>query len=352
MQRSKKLRRILSSIIVFLSLSLFGTGTYAAYLMVVKPIASSVDKIGATTTGKVKEEVTEVEVEAAKPISLLLLGVDNRPETGSLNSDIIMVATLNPDTKSATVVSLPRDAHMRPGKGLPSRKANYYYPYFHNKDKLTAFKNTRELYGNFFEVPIDAAVSVDFEGFRRMVDELGGIEVDVSQDMRYVDKADGTNINLRKGKQTLNGKQTLDYVRYRKSNMGTADSSDTERNKRQHEVINQMFDKVLSFGGVMKLNKLVEIAGDHVQTDIPSSKLMDFFTQYITINPSKIQFISLEGEWRSPYIELTEEEIELARQALKDTLEGKEPAPIVPETDQNTETETTVKPSTSPAPRR
>lgn len=323
MGRTRRLRKVLIGIIVFLSLSLFGTGTYAAFLLVVKPITSNVDKIGASTTGNIIEEVTEVEVEAAKPISILLLGVDNRPETGSLNSDVIMVAALNPETKSATVVSLPRDTHMTPNKGLPARKANYYYPYFHNKDKLTAYKNTRELMGDFFEVPIDAAVSVDFEGFRRMVDELGGVDVNVSKDMRYVDKADGTNINLRKGQQTLSGKQALDYVRYRKSNNNlTAESSDTERNLRQHEVIDQMVSKVFSFGGVMKLDKLINIAGDHVETDIPSSKLMEFFQKYISIDRSKIKYIGLEGEWISPYVELSDQEIENARDALKATLAG------------------------------
>jgi len=344
MGQSRKLRKTLRGIVIFLSLSLFGSGSYAAYLMIIKPITTTVDKIGASTTGKVIDEVTDVEVEAVKPISLLLLGIDNRPESGSLNSDIIMVATLNPETKSATIVSLPRDSHLTPGKGLPSRKANYYYPYFHNKDKLTAYKHTRDLFGDFFHIPIDAAVSVDFDGFRRVVDELGGIDIDVPMDMRYVDKADGTNINLRKGPQTLNGKQALDYVRYRKSNMGTAESSDTERNKRQHEVIDKMLGKVFSLGGVMKLNKLMEIAGDHVQTDIPASKLLDFFQKYIGIDRSKIQYISLEGEWISPFIELSQEEINQARQALNDTLEGKT-AQQTPEDGSNDSSATT-----SPAP--
>jgi anionic cell wall polymer biosynthesis LytR-Cps2A-Psr (LCP) family protein len=171
-------------------------------------------------------------------------------------------------------------------------------------------------------VPIDAAVTIDFDGFRKVIDELNGITVNVSMNMRYVDKEDGTDINLKKGVQKLSGKQALDYVRYRKSNAGTAESNDYERNERQHEVIDQMIGKVLTLGGVMKLGQLMDVVGDHVKTDIPSSKLKDFFAKYIGIDRNKIEYISLSGEWVSPYVELKQEDIENARDKLKAQLDG------------------------------
>lgn len=329
MGQSTSLRKTLIGVVIFLSVALLATSIYLGVLFVKGKVTKNLDKIGAPPSEINEQDNTDskVVVEVTEPISILLLGIDNRPETGSMNTDVIMVATLNPERKSATIVSIPRDTHIRPeDQGLPSRKANYYYPHFHLTDKDTAYYETKKLFGEYLDIKIDAAVTVDFEGFRRMVDELGGVDIDVPMDMRYIDTEDGTNINLRKGFQTLNGKEALDYVRYRKSNNGTAESNDQERNKRQHEVIDQMVGKIFTLGGVMKIGSLLDIAGDHVKTDIPANQLMDFIQKYIGIDRDKIEYISLEGEWISPFVEIDEDELEEARKALKAQLELEPPA--------------------------
>lgn len=329
MGQSTSLRKTLIGVVIFLSVALLATSIYLGVLFVKGKVTKNLDKIGAPPSEINEQDNTDskVVVEVTEPISILLLGIDNRPETGSMNTDVIMVATLNPERKSATIVSIPRDTHIRPeDQGLPSRKANYYYPHFHLMDKDTAYYETKKLFGEYLDIKIDAAVTVDFEGFRRMVDELGGVDIDVPMDMRYIDTEDGTNINLRKGFQTLNGKEALDYVRYRKSNNGTAESNDQERNKRQHEVIDQMVGKIFTLGGVMKIGSLLDIAGDHVKTDIPANQLMDFIQKYIGIDRDKIEYISLEGEWISPFVEIDEDELEEARKALKAQLELEPPA--------------------------
>lgn len=336
MGQSTSLRRTLIGVVIFLSVALLATSIYLGVVFFKGKVTRNIDKIGAPASEiNEQNEESKVVVEVTKPISILLLGIDNRQETGSMNTDVIMVATLNPERKSATIVSIPRDTHITPqDRNLPSRKANYYFPHFYLSNKDTAYHETKKLLGEYLDVKIDAAVTVDFEGFRRMVDELGGVDIDVPMDMRYIDNEDGTNINLRKGFQTLNGKEALDYVRYRKSNNGTAESNDTERNKRQHEVIDQMVGKIFTLGGVLKIGNLLDIAGDHVKTDIPANQLMDFIQKYITIDRHKIEYISLEGEWISPFIEIEEEELEEARKALRAQLEleppvsdGIEPSP-------------------------
>ncbi|MCR8641616.1 LCP family protein [Paenibacillus sp. N1-5-1-14] len=319
-RRSSKTRKALWIILTTLLIAVMGMGSWAGYLYYKgNELVGKISTVGPDESGK---EVTTTAVEPAKPITLLLMGIDFRKETGSLNSDVIMVASLNPETKSATIVSLPRDFQMKPkDRNLQSRKANYYYPHFYLQDKLTAFSNTKKLFSEFLQVPIDAAVTIDFDGFRKVIDELGGVDVNVSMDMRYVDEEDGTNINLKKGQQKLNGKQALDYVRYRKSNMGTDGTTDYDRNMRQQEVIHQVMEKVMSLGGVMKLGQLMDVAGDSIRTDIPGKQLMGFFQKYIGIDRSQIDFIGLEGEWESPFIILTQEEIDLARLSLKTELQ-------------------------------
>ncbi|NOU96441.1 LytR family transcriptional regulator [Paenibacillus sp. LMG 31456] len=289
-------------------------GIYAYNIYETTTVA--IDKIGTP-------EVVPVEQSAkVKPLTLLMMGIDYRPESGSLNSDVIMVVTVNPEQHSATLVSLPRDLQMAP-KGLPSRKANYYYPYFNNAEKNSAFVETKKVFSDFMGVPIDYMVTIDFDGFRQVVDLMGGLTINVDMDMRYVDDEDGTDINLKKGIAKLSGKQTLDFVRYRKSNRNTDDSSDLARNQRQQQVLNQLMSSLKSTGGVTKLGQIIETVGSHMKTDVPASQIRDLMTTYFDISPSDVNYVHLDGEWESPYIIVKDEELELARAALKKQLGDK-----------------------------
>ncbi|OXM83671.1 LCP family protein [Paenibacillus rigui] len=308
--KQKKPKMGLKIVLSCLLLLVAVLGTYAYTLY--RQTNLAIDKIGTD------EPVTEVEAAAikTKPLTVLLLGIDHREDTGSLNSDVIMVVTVNPMTQSATVVSLPRDMQLAP-KGLPSRKANYYYPYFYNSDRDHAYEETKKVFSDYLDVPIDYVVTVDFDGFRQTVDILGGLTVNVDMDMRYVDDEDGTNINLKKGVAKLSGKQVLDFVRYRKSNRGTEDSSDLERNQRQQQVLNELLTTVKSAGGITKLNQIIQAVGDHMRTDVPSSQIRELISTYFTLKPSNVNYIHLDGDWESPYIIVKDEDIDKAREALK-----------------------------------
>jgi LCP family protein required for cell wall assembly len=277
--------------------------------------AQVINKIGTP------DQVLEAESAKVKPLTFLLMGIDYRKETGSLNSDVIMVVSVNPESGTATLVSLPRDLQMTP-KGLPSRKANYYYPYFNLQNNTTAFSETKKVFSNFMGVPIDYMVTVDFEGFRQLVDLMGGLTLNVDMDMRYVDEEDGTDINLKKGAAKLNGKQTLDFVRYRKSNRNTEESSDLERNQRQQQVLNELMSSLKSTGGVTKLSQIIETAGNQLHTDIPSQQIRSLMTAYFDLRPDHIKYIHLNGDWESPYIVVKNEDMEQARTALKQQLGG------------------------------
>jgi LCP family protein required for cell wall assembly len=275
----------------------------------------AIEKIGTPVVVPVEESAK------VKPITLLMLGIDHRPQTGSLNSDVIMIVTLNPENKAATLVSIPRDLQLEP-EGLEARKANYYYPYFMNKDKESALTHVKEVFSSFLSVPIDYAVTVDFDGFRNVVDLMGGLTLDVDMDMRYVDTEDGTNINLKQGIAKLNGKEVLDFVRYRKSNRNTNESSDLQRNLRQQQVLNELLSSLISVDGVTKLGSIIETIGNHMRTDVPKSQLRDLLTTYFNISPANVNYIPVEGVWRSPYIVITEEELDRARAGLQEQLGG------------------------------
>lgn len=254
---------------------------------------------------------------ARKSLTFLLAGIDSRAGSGgTLNTDVLMLATLNTETHTASLLSIPRDLQLKP-KTLKSHKANYYYAYFYNQDKETAIANTKAFYSELFDFPIDYMVLINFDGLRQLVDAVGGITVDVDMDMKYRDTADGTDIDLKKGVQKLSGKQTLDFVRYRKSNEGTQESSDIARNGRQQQVLTQIVDKLASFKGMTQWGNVLDIMGNNVKTDVPEDELRSWIMNFQQMKPARTTMIPLETRWENPYIVVKEDTLRQALERLR-----------------------------------
>ncbi|CAM4465007.1 LCP family protein [Paenibacillus typhae] len=254
-------------------------------------------------------DAAAAEEEKNKPLTFLLAGVDNRSGSGgTMNTDVIMPVVYEPATRRLSILSIPRDMKLT-SSDLGTHKANYYYAYYYAHNKGEDLQKTREFYGSLLQMDIDHMILVNFAAFSSIVDELGGLDIDVPMDMRYVDNADGTNINLKKGMQHLNGKEVLDFVRYRKSNRGTAESSDFSRNERQQEVLNLILDKLDSVSGITKWGEIIDILGDNIRTDIDKDQLVSWIMNYKTMKPATSELITLESEWKSPYVYANEEDL-------------------------------------------
>lgn len=265
-----------------------------------------------------------------KPLTMLLLGTDNRPKHASNLTDVIMVVSLNPKTQSATVVSLPRDTYVELS-GYKKTKINEFYSRFKGKEKssgILAEDEMKTMMGKYLGVEIDYVTIMDFQGFRDVVDELGGINVNISADMCYTDSVDGTDINLKKGPADLDGDEALDYVRYRKSNCSpkTKASDDFDRNKRQNEVLHSLVGQMQSLGGVLKIGKVLDAVDDNMKTDIQNAQIKSMITTYWKISKDNIEFKPVTGTWRSPYVYINDEELEAAKISLQNRISGTEPA--------------------------
>ncbi|WP_171682065.1 LCP family protein [Paenibacillus planticolens] len=323
-------RKVLS---VFLLVTLFVVGSatsYAAFIMnkwnqtldqMAAPAESTINgintgKVALTQTSQLSNRAEEEE----KPLTFLLTATDEREGSeGSKNTDVMMIFRVDPATHQGTVVSIPRDLEITADKsGLEtSHKANYFYAYYYNKNKDTALEETKQLFSRVYQVPIDHMAVINFDGFRKLVDQFGGMTVDVDMDMRYQDESDGTDIRLNKGIQHLNGKQVLDFIRYRKSNLGTAESSDIVRNQREQLVLNQLLDNLTSLNGLTAWAKVLDIMGNSIKTDIPADELRTLMKSYQTYKPANVQYIHLDGEWESPYLVVKQQDLEDALEALR-----------------------------------
>jgi LCP family protein required for cell wall assembly len=304
---------------------LVGASAYLGYLYnkanaAIEQISAPAAVTSSEAVGRSESSSNPKNEALQKPTTFLLTAIDDRKgNDGSLNTDVMMLVSFNPQTHSATIVSLPRDIEVKSvDSGLEDdHKLNYFYAFFYNKDKDSAMLHTKEMFSKLYHLPIDYMAVINFDGFHQLIDQLGGMKVDVDMDMKYTDQSDGTSINLKEGYQTLDGKQTLDFLRYRKSNQGTEESSDLVRNERQQKVLDQIVDKVTSLSGISGLGQLLDIAASSIQTDIPAEQLKSYATSYRDIKPDTIEFIHLDGEWESPYIVVKSEDLVHAEEALQ-----------------------------------
>lgn len=264
-----------------------------------------------------------------KPITMLLLGTDYRPKTGTHLTDVMMVAAFNPDTKSATIVSIPRDTRVELD-GYKVRKANAFYPMFLDSEKtsgITAQEKMKQIFTKYMDIPIDYVTVINFQGFSDVVDALNGVDVNISMDMCYIDNADGTDINLKKGPAELKGEDALGYVRYRHSGPGckprTKESDDFSRNQRQNEVLHSLIDQMQTFSGATKIGKVLDAVDENMETDIESAQLKNIIATYWNISKDNVKFVPVTGDWKSPYVYINDDELDIAKQKLQDEIAGK-----------------------------
>jgi len=264
-----------------------------------------------------------------KPFTLLLIGTDSR-DGEKARADTMMLAVIRPADQKAYLLSIPRDSYMEiPGRGFD--KVNHAMAFGGPKLLKASLEQ-------FFAVKIDRYMTMDFDGFRKVVDELGGVEINVKKRMKYTDPTDDTFIDLKPGLQTLNGEQALDYVRYRKSDVGREDS-DAERIMRQQEVIKALANKGTSVQAFIKAFKLMEILGKHVKTDISEDEIASLLATYYDPEHNHLETDTLQGTderiWRHGirgwYYLVPKKERERTQKRLaqelnqQDTQEGRQP---------------------------
>ncbi|RKD21693.1 hypothetical protein BEP19_13740 [Ammoniphilus oxalaticus] len=243
-----------------------------------------------------------------EPISLVIIGTDERADLGMANTDVIIVAALNPQTKHVTMMPIPRDTGVKiPGyngyhkinsvyaRGEIARRAAERNKKPVTETGTTLLKKTIE---EALGIPINYYVMTDFEGFEKVVDELGGVEIEVDKSMKYDDPTDGTHINLQAGLQRLDGDQALGFVRHRKDNRGPKYySTDFDRGVRQQTVIKSLVDKMKSFTGIASFFNVLDVAGDHIRTDLSKEQIKGLIMDFKSIGSDNIAGLETGGYW-------------------------------------------------------
>ena len=230
-----------------------------------------------------------VTTQQSNAINIMIMGVDRRADDVG-RSDTLMVLTYNPADKKASLLSLPRDTRVHIEKN-DYDKINHAYAY--GGHELT--KKTVEA---FLNVPVDYYVMIDVHAFEKIIDAVGGVDIDVEKRMYYEDPWDddgGLVINLYPGKQHMDGKTAIQYVRYRDG------EGDIGRITRQQKFIKAFMSQIISPSILPKLPEIIKNISSAIQTDMPIDKMIALMTDLPTVQQNGLNSTMVPG--KPAYIE-------------------------------------------------
>ncbi len=216
-------------------------------------------------------------------------------------SDTIIVCSYDPKTQEASMLSIPRDTFIGDSKYNASTYDKINAIYNAGKDPEKTMEKVNEITG----LNIKNYILIDTEGLVELVNQIGGINFYVPMDMKYNDKKQDLHIDLKEGWQTLDGKQVEELVRFRHNADGSTYSyeygmEDFGRMKTQREVIKAVVKQTIQLKNVKEIGNIIDIAKNHVKTNLDFQILKDYIPYAINLNPDNINAKQLPGS--SKYI--------------------------------------------------
>lgn len=282
--------------VVFLVIPGFLIGGYLFYkaTLAAKSIVNE-NLTGAAPALSGKTKPTQLKGEGDGRINFLLLGIGGEGHSGTYLTDTIQIVSIDPEEHHTAMLSIPRDLYVKmPGSNGYS-KINEVYTQGLNQKKCVASKTkkcpddeqinaaaayTKDTIGDLLDMDIHYYALVDFNGFKQIIDAVGGITVNVEKDLvdyQYPNEKENgyETFKVKAGTQTMNGTTALKYSRSRHS------TSDFDRAKRQQQVMVATKDKVMSSQTLLNPKKLAEVfsaLGTHMRTDLQLSEMEKLLT--------------------------------------------------------------------------
>ncbi|MCA0170382.1 LytR family transcriptional regulator [Bacillus sp. RAR_GA_16] len=299
------MKKFLIVVGVILGVLVLAGGGYAYYLYdSVKDTASDMHEPISRETSTLRTE--KVETKEKDPISILLMGVDER-ENDQGRSDTMIMITVNPNDNSMIMFNIPRDTRTEIiGRGTVE-KMNHAYAY-------GGVEMAMDTVENFLDVPIDYYFKVNMEAFEDVVSALNGVTVNNPFAFDY------GGYTFPKGEVELNADEALAFSRMRYEDP----KGDLGRNDRQREIIKAIIDKGANVGSINKIDDLLEAVGSNVKTNMTFKEMNDIFKNYKGARNNLETFEidgtgdMIDGLW---YYIVSDEEKQMITQKLKNHLE-------------------------------
>ena len=254
------------------------------------------------------ERTKPVDLDKQESFSVLLMGID----TGDLGrvdqgrSDTMMVATVSPEDRKTTIVSIPRDTYVDIVGHDTKDKINHAYAF---GGAAMAMDTVQKYVG----IPIDHYVSINMKGLKELVDAVGGVEV--NNDFTF--SQDGYDFTI--GKITLDGDQALSYSRMRYEDP----NGDYGRQGRQRKIVEGVAKKVLSLNGVSNYQPILNTLESNMKTDMSFDEMkkiaLDYRDAFSTIKQDQLQGESFMQNNIS-YQKVSDQELDRVKKELKDQM--------------------------------
>ncbi|MCH4887146.1 LytR family transcriptional regulator [Acidaminobacter sp. JC074] len=241
-----------------------------------------------TVVEEIKKSPLELLVEESDRVNFVVFAHD-----GS-RADTIMFASFDPSDQLVDIISIPRDTYWLV-EGYTERadhkKINAVYGHAGEKGGSLGLK--QEI-SNMLGVPVHYYVKFNYNGAAAVVDTLGGIEVNVPFDMKYDDvwAEPELHIDIKAGQQVLDGKNAVDYLRWRQNNDDITSTGDLPRIDRMQDFIKKAIKKSMS----LKLPAVVSTGIQYVQTDIAANLAISYADDAIGMSTENIVTHDLPGE--------------------------------------------------------
>ncbi|MFE1629670.1 LCP family protein [Brevibacillus reuszeri] len=208
-------------------------------------------------------------------VNILLMGVDRRgmKNNGLPRSDSMMLVSVDPLTKRYDLFSILRDTYV----DIPGNGSSRINSAIVDGGPELAMKTVSQFTG----LPVDRYVITDFEGFKALIDAVGGVELDVEKNMYYHDPTDKGvyDINLKKGLQQLDGNKALQYVRFRHDA-----TSDYTRTERQRKLLAAIANQMKNGTTLIQLPSILKEVTPYVQTNIGSMDMLKLSALGLSLN--------------------------------------------------------------------
>ena len=235
-----------------------------------KQIISKNKKMLKSETSKKETESTGKSID--KPFTILLMGIDSTDDVltknAVANGDSLILITFNPKTLNATMLSIPRDSYV-PIACWPGKKENKItHAAAYGTDCMI---NTIE---NFFDVNIDYYAKINFKGLVNLVNAMGGIDVDVPQDLCTDNSNREQIVCIKKGYQHLDGEGALVLSRNRKQLV----NGDFGRGQNQQLVIQAMLQKIKTINSVSQFTEIFNTISNSLDTNLTTKQILSFYS--------------------------------------------------------------------------
>lgn len=231
--------------------------------------------------------------------TFLLLGKD----VAGYNTDVFMLASFDVTNHTISIMQIPRDTYFE--RDDSHYKINALYAHERNKARRAAtgdltendlihagMTGVRDALSEAMRINIDYYAIMDLQGFRNIVDCIGGVYMYVPRDMEYADPEQDLYINLKQGWQTLDGKKAEQFVRFRKGyKLG-----DVSRVEAQKLFMTAMIDQVKKSLSVTTVAGIAEQAWQYLDTSMSTADLIYFAKEFFSVSNDKIIMLTCPGE--------------------------------------------------------